>query len=103
MLIAAFLFQPVRNWMQERLDPLFLSRSVRLPAHTGGVCRELSSETDLDAMLSSVGDRLIETLSIKHLAFFLAEERSDSPEFRLRKAMGSNPRLGKHAPPARWT
>ena len=61
--------------------------------------RELSSETDLDTMLSSVGDRLLQTLSIQHLAFFLAEEGTaaaaspEVPRFRLKKAMGANPRL----------
>jgi two-component system NtrC family sensor kinase len=55
--------------------------------------RELSSETDLDTMLSSVGERLLETLSINHLAFFLAEDSAGAPRFRLKKAMGSNPRL----------
>src|SRR5262249_8462886 len=55
--------------------------------------RELSSETDLDAMLSSVGERLLHTLSIQHLAFFLAEDVGSVASFRLKKAMGSNPRL----------
>src|SRR5262249_19011149 len=53
--------------------------------------RELSSETDLDTMLASVGDRLLHTLTIKHLAFFLLEE--GGAEFRLKKAMGPNARL----------
>ena len=61
--------------------------------------RELSSETDLDTMLSSVGERLLETLSIKHLAFFLAEDTaSGEPQFRLSKAMGANLRLTNAAP-----
>ena len=58
--------------------------------------RELSSETDLDTMLASVGDRLLQTLSIKHLAFFLAEETRSRPATRCsgcKKAMGANPRL----------
>jgi two-component system, NtrC family, sensor kinase len=75
----------------------------------------LSSETDLDRMLSSVGERLLHTLAIRHLAFFLAEdplagrpgepgadagpedggtmpEAGASPAFRLWKAIGPNPR-----------
>ena len=55
--------------------------------------RELGSETDLDTMLASVGERLLETLQIKHLVFFLADDRSEGSAFRLKKAMGSNPRL----------
>jgi len=38
-------------------------------------------------------DRLLQTLGIKHLAVFLAAETEDAPAFRLKKAMGPNPRL----------
>lgn len=95
MLIGAFLFQPIRNWIQESLDRHFYRDQYDYRRTLVEFARELSSETDLDAMLSSVGDRLLETLSINHLAFFLAEDGSDSnaPAFRLKKAMGSNPRL----------
>ena len=93
MLIAAFLFQPIRNWIQERLDRYFYRDRYDYRRTLVEFARELSSETDLDRMLSSVGERLCETLSIKHLAFFLGEERDGATEFRLKKAMGSNPRL----------
>jgi two-component system, NtrC family, sensor kinase len=93
MLIAAFLFQPIRNWMQERLDKYFYRDRYDYRRTLVEFGRELGSETDLDAMLSSVGDRLLQTLAIKHLAFFLAEEGSVGPQYRLKKAMGSNPRL----------
>src|SRR5579872_6837818 len=92
MLITAFLFQPIRNWMQERLDKFFYRDQYDYRRTLIEFARELSSETDLDAMLASVGDRLLHTLSIKHLAFFL-EEGSDGAAFRLKKAMGPNPRL----------
>ena len=93
MLTAAFLFQPLRNWMQERLDRHFYRYLYDYRRTLVEFARELSAETDLDAMLSSAGERLLETLSIRHLAFFLAEEKPEGAAFRLRKAMGSNPRL----------
>jgi PAS domain S-box-containing protein len=93
MLTAAFLFQPIRNWMQERLDRHFYRYLYDYRRTLVEFARELSAETDLDAMLSSAGERLLETLSIRHLAFFLAEEKPEGADFRLRKAMGSNPRL----------
>ncbi|MBZ5586232.1 MAG: PAS domain S-box protein, partial [Acidobacteriia bacterium] len=93
MLTMAFLFQPIRNWIQERVDRYFYRDQYDYRRTLLEFARELSSETDLDAMLSSVGDRLLETLSIKHLAFFLADEKAERPQFRLKKAMGSNPRL----------
>jgi signal transduction histidine kinase len=95
MLIGAFLFQPIRNWIQELLDRHFYRDEYDYRRTLVEFARELSSETDLDAMLSSVGDRLIETLSINHLAFFLAEDSLEGApaRFRLKKAMGANPRL----------
>jgi two-component system NtrC family sensor kinase len=93
MLIGAFLFQPIRNWIQEWLDRHFYRDRYNYRRTLLDFARELNSETDLDKMLSSVGERLRETLSIDHLAFFLADERDGAPQFRLKKAMGSNPRL----------
>jgi two-component system NtrC family sensor kinase len=96
MLITAFLFQPIRNWIQERLDKFFYRDQYDYRRTLVEFARELSSETDLDAMLASVGERLLHTLAIKHLAFFLAEESPSAAaesKFRLKKAMGPNPRL----------
>jgi hypothetical protein len=93
MLITAFLFQPIRNWIQERLDKHFYRDRYDYRRTLVEFARELSSETDLDAMLASVGERLRQTLSIKHMAFFLSEEGANGPEFRLKQSMGGNPRL----------
>ena len=93
MLITAFLFQPIRNWIQEWLDKHFYRDQYDYRRTLIEFARELSSETDLDTMLSSVGDRLLETLNIKHLVFFLADEKCETPAFRLTKAMGANTRM----------
>ena len=93
MLITAFLFQPIRNRMQEWLDRYFYGDQYDYRRTLVEFARELSSETDLDAMLASMGERLCETLDIRHLAFFLLDETSGEPLFRLKKAMGPNPRL----------
>src|SRR5205085_2547948 len=74
MLVTAFLFQPIRNWIQERLDKHFYRDRYDYRRTLVEFARELGSEVDLDAMLASVGERLLHTLSINHLAFFLAEE-----------------------------
>jgi len=47
-----------------------------------GFARELSSEMDLERMLASVGGRLIETLSVRQVAFFLGRE-SNPGKFEL--------------------
>ncbi len=93
VLMAAFLFQPVRNWIQEKLDRYFYRDRYDYRRTLVEFARELSSETDLNAMLQSVGERLLETLNIKHLAFFLAEEQPEGTRFYLKKAMGANARL----------
>jgi len=99
MLVAAFLFQPIRAWIQERLDRYFYRDRYDYRRTLVEFAKELSSESDLDRMLFSCGDRLLATLSIQHLAFFLAEETPSGetppaePRFRLKKAMGANRRL----------
>jgi len=93
MLIAAFLLQPVRAWAQEWLDRHFYQDRYDYRRTLVEFARELGAETDLDTMLSAAGERLIETLGIRHVAFFLAEDQEGS-RFHLKKAMGANPRLG---------
>ncbi len=80
MLIATFLFQPIRNWIQERLDRYFYRDRYDYRRTLIEFARELNSDTDLDPMLQSVADRLMQTLSIRHVAFFMADEsyREDS-------------------------
>jgi two-component system NtrC family sensor kinase len=89
MLVAAFLFQPIRNWIQERLDRYFYRDQYDYRRTLVEFARELSSETDLDQMLHSVAERLTQTLAITHLAFFLADDSAEDaePVFHLR--MGS--------------
>jgi len=102
MLIGAFLFQPIRTWIQEKLDRYFYRDSYDYRSTLVEFAQELGSEADLDTMLAKAGERLIATLSLSHLAFFLREEGVSSPAgepvFRLRSAMGANPRLAAGAP-----
>jgi PAS domain S-box-containing protein len=102
MLIATFLFQPIRNWVQERLDRYFYRDRYDYRRTLIEFARELNSETEIDQMLQSVADRLMQTLSIRHVAFFTAEvdssEGCPGPElpsatrWRLRSSMGSSAR-----------
>jgi len=90
MLVAAFLFQPIRNWIQEKLDRYFYRDQYDYRRTLVEFARELSSETDLDTMLHAVAERLKQTLSISHLAFFLTDAAADEdpPAFRLRMGVG---------------
>ncbi len=84
ILIAAFAFQPIRNWLQEQLDRhVFYRDQYNYRLTLVEFARELSAETDLDRMLSSVADRLIRTLGISHIAFFLVDESDGTVSLRL--------------------
>jgi PAS domain S-box-containing protein len=90
MLITAFLFQPIRNWIQERLDKYFYQEKYDYRRTLIEFARELNAETGLDEMLTAVGDRVMQTLSIRHISFFLAPAEGGPREFQLRKSMGSS-------------
>ncbi len=99
MLIAAFLFQPIRNWIQERLDRYFYQDRYDYRRTLVEFARELSSETDLDTMLASVGDRLLRRCpSSTWLSSWRRKAQTEGPAFRLKKAMGANPRTGRRQP-----
>ena len=88
---ATFMFQPIRRWIQETLDRWVFYRD-RYDARLTMIefARELSSETDQDEMLAKVSDRLLRTLSIQQVGFFLFDE--PSRQFRLQSI---NQRQGK--------
>jgi PAS domain S-box-containing protein len=97
MLVATFLFQPIRNWIQEKLDRYFYRDSYDYRSTLVAFARELNSETDMDRMLQSVADRLMQTLSIRHVAFFISDCPADDisgerPRWILRKSLGSSAR-----------
>ena len=88
ILFATFVFQPIRDWLQEQLDRYFFYKDrydYRRTLIEFG--RELGAETDLDEMLRSVADRLLHTLSIQHVAFFLSDETEN--RFHLHMTMGT--------------
>jgi two-component system, NtrC family, sensor kinase len=88
ILIATFIFQPIRDWLQEQLDRYFFYKDRYDYRRTLiEFARELGSETNLDEMLRSVADRLLHTLSIQHVAFFLSSD-SDQ-QFQLHMTLGN--------------
>lgn len=109
--VATFVFQPIRNWIQVMLDRHFFYRDQYDYRRTLiEFARELSSETDIDHMLESVADRLVRTLGIQHVSFFLAGEgggnfamgrsfgkrlrpMGDNPDLSFLDAAGSQPYL----------
>jgi signal transduction histidine kinase len=97
ILFATFIFQPIRDWLQEQLDRYFFYKDRYDYRRTLiEFARELGSETDLDEMLRSVADRLLHTLSIQHVAFFLWDEPAgEDGEFRLHVTLGNRKERGQ--------
>jgi len=86
VLIAALVFEPLRHWIQEQLDRhVFYRDRFDYRRTLLSFARELTSEMDLDRTLRSVGERLLNTLSVDHVAFFLSKE--DGGGFRLHSAL----------------
>jgi hypothetical protein len=88
MLLTAFLFQPLRNWMQERLDKYFDQERYDYRRTLIEFAHELNTEVDLDKMLASAADRLMRTLSIRQIAFFL----ESGTGYQLAKLVGASGR-----------
>ena len=95
VVVTALLFDPVRKWIQDRVDHFFYRTRYDYRRTLLEFGRELSSETDLNTMLTSLMDRLSSTLGVDRMAIFLANGSSasvsanDGPErFALAKSFG---------------
>jgi PAS domain S-box-containing protein len=93
VVVTALLFDPVRKWIQDRVDHLFYRTVYDYRRTLIEFGRELSSETDLNALLSSVLDRLSRTLAVDRIAIFL-RGADEADQFILSKSVGMSP-LGK--------
>ena len=87
IMITALLFDPIKNWIQERMDKVFYKKRYDYRRTLIEFGRELSSETDLDKMLTSVIDRLSRTLLVDRVAIFLATGEG-AEGFTLAKSFG---------------
>jgi two-component system NtrC family sensor kinase len=83
---TALLFDPVRKWIQVHVDQYFYRTGYDYRKTLIEFGRELSSETDLDKMLSAVVDRLSRTLLVDRVAVFVAEETPQ--QFVVAKSFG---------------
>ncbi len=79
ILVAAFIFQPMRRWIQDQLDRHYFYKDRYDYRRTLiEFARELGATTDLDSMLESVADRLTRTLGVKHVAVFVWDDAEES-------------------------
>lgn len=86
LLLAAFVFQPIRNWIEQLLDRhVFYRERYDYRRTLADFARELGSELDPDTLLERVAVRLQRTLSVERVAFFLPD---DQGAFHLEKIFG---------------
>lgn len=74
IMATAILFEPLKNWIQARVDRFFYRKRYDYRRTLIDFGRELSSETDLKALLASVVDRLSRTLMVDRVAIFTARQ-----------------------------
>jgi two-component system, NtrC family, sensor kinase len=90
IIITAQLFDPLKRAIQGRVDRVFDRRRYDYRQTLIEFGRGLSSQTDLDAVLASVTDRLSRTLLVSRVAIFLEGPRN---HYTLAAANGLGPAL----------
>ena len=87
IVIAAFLFEPFREWIQARLDRFFYRDRLDYRRTLIEFGRTLTNEVRFDPMLASVMDRISQTLLVDRLAIFM-EDPLQPGQLRLARSMG---------------
>src|SRR2546427_8657141 len=87
IVIAAFLFQPFREWIQARLDRFFYRDRLDYRRTLIEFGRTLTNEVRFDPMLGSVMDRISQTLLVDRLAIFV-ENAVQPGQMRIARSMG---------------
>jgi two-component system NtrC family sensor kinase len=87
IVIAAFLFQPFREWIQARLDRFFYRDRLDYRRTLIEFGRTLTNEVRFDPMLGSVMDRVSQTLLVDRLAIFM-EDPLQPGQMRIARSMG---------------
>ena len=90
IVVAAFLFQPFKDWIQSRLDRFFYRDRLDYRRTLIEFGRTLTNEVRLEPMFGSVMDRISQTLLVDRLALFL-EDPSNPGTFVLARSMGVKP------------
>jgi PAS domain S-box-containing protein len=87
IVVAAFLIQPVRDWVQARLDHFFYRDRLNYRRTLIEFGRALTNEVHLEPLLGSVLDRVSQTLLVDRLAIFL-EDPARLGHFQISRTMG---------------
>ncbi|MGH9812293.1 MAG: ATP-binding protein [Candidatus Acidiferrales bacterium] len=87
LIVAAVLFQPLKDWMQLQLERLFYRERFDLRRTLEDFGRELASEVRLDPLLEKLLDRLSRTLPVDRMGV-LVEDAAHPGRFRLVRTRG---------------
>ncbi len=85
IIITAFLFQPIVNWIHQQLEKLLNRERYDYRRTLLAFARELTSELHMDRLLDQAATRLAETLGVDRVAIFTWQ---DGNGFRLAKSRG---------------
>src|SRR2546426_12054309 len=80
VIVTAFLFQPLVNWLQSRLERFFNRERYDYRMTLLEFAREVTSELHFDRLLEQACERLGEVLGVERVAVFLS---TDSHGLRL--------------------
>jgi two-component system, NtrC family, sensor kinase len=85
---AAFLFEPLRDWVQERLDRFFYRDRLDYRRTLVEFGRTLTAGVHLEPMLASLLDRVSQALLVDRLAIFVEEDAAQPGRFTLARSLG---------------
>ena len=88
VIVAALLFQPLRNRIQAKLEQRFYQDRYDYRRTLVDFASELSTETDLDRAIAALGDRLVKTLGVSRLAVFSSANANEDGRLRLLRGLG---------------
>ena len=84
ILVTAILFEPLKRWLQERLDRLFYRERYDYRRTLIEFGRQMNAEPELERLLPLVLERLARTLEVQRAAIFLAGAQG----FELARGLG---------------
>ena len=89
IVVTALLFEPVKSWIQDRIDRLFYRERYDYRRTLTEFARQMNAEPELDRLVDLVIDRLSRTLSVDRIALFLNITPEGEPEqFELLRGRG---------------
>ena len=97
IILAALLFEPMKRAIQDRVDRIFDRKRLDSRATLIEFARSLNTQTDLDALLGSLVDRLPRILLVARVGVFLDESEGPGQRFRLAASHGIPASVRGHA------